>query len=85
MKKLIAILTIAIVLVGAVFATTNDTITLTTTVGRVKPGFTIISGSVVAGGTVETNKDISEDDITASFEPIQNNYKENKWFFPFIH
>ena len=78
MKKLIAILTIAIVLVGAVFATTNDKITLTTTVGRIKPGFTIFSGSTAAGGTIAVNEDLSEADIVATFGLKQSGNESGK-------
>ena len=57
MKKLIAIVTIAIVLVGAVFATANDvnqsaTVTITTCVERVLPTFKLVAAnSTFAGET----------------------------------
>ena len=80
MKKLIATLVIAIVLVGAVFATTNNKITLTTTVGRIKPNFTIVCAALgaEAGDTVDTTKDLSEEDITASFELLQSGNEQTK-------
>ena len=61
MKKLIAILTIAIVLVGAVFATgttTNSRITVTTTVGASEPTIILKAGTTSTldkTATVTTN------------------------------
>ena len=68
MKKLIAILTIAIVLVGSVFAGLNDvdttrTITVTTTVARKKPDFKLTGSqdsSAIATGTAVTDETADE-------------------------
>ena len=78
MKKVITMLTTMIVLVGAVFATTGDQLTITTTIGRIKPGFTIVSGSYAAGDIIDSGKDLSEDDITASFELKQSGNEDSK-------
>ena len=76
MKKLIAILVIAIVMVGAVFAASGDTLTLTSTVAPHEPGFkifgseTAISGEnagtegIAAGASVGSTVDISLNPIT---------------------
>lgn len=74
MKKFIAILTIAIVLVGAVFAASGDTLTLTSTVSEHKPGFKIFGGEVSsaaaategtsAGASIASSIDITADPIT---------------------
>lgn len=75
MKKLIAILTIAIVLVGAVFATTGDKVTLQTSVAEIKPEFKIESttqGAAIANSTaIDTQLDLSEEDIVWSFRLYQ--------------
>ena len=71
MKKLIAILAVMIVLAGAVFATTGDTIRLQSTVSKVTPNFKIIVASTDGAqnpvATYETGLDISEQDITLTF------------------
>ena len=80
MRKLIAILAIMIVLVGAVFATTNDKVTLQSTVGRIKPGFVIFSGEHAVNTTVDTEMDLSETDIPWSFELKQSGNEQSKTY-----
>ena len=73
MKKLIAILTIAIVLVCAVFATEPDgksKLVLSSKVAKVAPNFTLYLGDeagTAAGVTVEIDEDISEDVVNKTF------------------
>lgn len=73
MKKLIAILAVMIVLVGAVFAATNDKLTLSSSVAKVTPNFQIVSGAKVGNATgtgdaaIDTLLDISEADIAWNF------------------
>ena len=80
MKKLIAILTIAIVLVGAVFAADNDKVTLESTVGRIKPGFVIFSGETAVNTSVDTQKDLSEESITWEFQLKQSGNEKSKTY-----
>ena len=75
MKKLIAILAVMIVLVGAVFAATTDNkLVLKSTVGKVAPIFTINLGSdagTAAGNEVAISEDISEEDVVKVFTILQ--------------
>ena len=80
MKKLIAILTIMIVLVGAVFAANNDELKVTAKVDEHIPGFKIFGGTSSGSITVEgaqtpnviaTSLDISMVDITVYFKLTQ--------------
>lgn len=74
MKKLIAILVVLAIVAGAVFAVTNDKIVLTSDVKQIKPEYKIYSkvdkstdvGSE-AGKEVDTEMDISEEDIEWTF------------------
>ncbi len=84
MKKLITILTIMIVLVGAAFAATQATLTLNSVIAEVKPAFTL-GGAVVANAqavpasytsadtTIDTNKNIATEDIYIAIAVFQNN------------
>ena len=68
MKKLITILAAMIVLVGAVFATTGDSLTINATVPVTKPEFTMVGGLTNSYGTTATNsitspKNIAEEAI----------------------
>ena len=90
MKKLIAILAIAIVLVGAVFAATGDQLTITSTVSKHEPAFRIygsesaISSSNAgtlgtpsgAAVTFATTKDISATSITVYCRVSQYSIKD---------
>ena len=70
MKKLITILAIMIVLVGAVFAASGDKIVLSSTVAKVSPNFKIYLDSNVGtptGTEVSITEDISEEDVTRTF------------------
>ena len=92
MKKLIAVLAIAIVLVGAVFAEeTSGKLVLSSTVGQVKPEFKIttsdksgeqgasVSKTGTTGGvTVLTGKDITEEPIEWTFEVLQKGEADSK-------
>ena len=81
MKKLIAILAVMIVLAGVVFATTDDKITLKSHVGRIKPGFVIFSGSAAVNTTITTDvPDLSESDISWSFELKQSGNEDSKTY-----
>ena len=95
MKKVIAILTIAIVLVGALVAATGDQLTLTCTVAEHKPAFQIFGGETSsaaaatqgtsAGASVGTTKDISLTDIVIYCRikqySVTNGYNETKCKF----
>lgn len=81
MKKLIAILTIMIVLVGAVFAADGDQLVVTAKVDKHIPSFKIFGGTsasalnvegTATGATIATNTDISLTDITVYFKLTQN-------------
>ena len=83
MKKLITILTLMIVLVGAVFAT-DATLTINAQVKEVKPEFTL-GGALVASDsevpasyesadtTIDTEKNIATEDIYIAIAVFQNN------------
>lgn len=87
MKKLIAILTIAIVLAGAVFAATNDTLTINANVPKVKPIF-VMKGQLTGTGetndatqktanaTLTSDLDISQKDISVAITIAQDNTAE---------
>ena len=91
MKKVIAILTVLIVLIGAVFAATNDTLTITANVAKVAPNF-ILKGTLTgdgesATGNTQTNGtatlasvlDISQDDISVAVTVAQYNNTKSKY------
>lgn len=84
MKKLIAILAVMIVLVGAVFAADGDKLTLKSTVGVVDPVFEIRSTSAAgtlgtqAGAEVATSKDLSVENIEWTFYIMQFGEKDSK-------
>ena len=83
MKKLIAILAVMIVLAGVVFATTNDKITLQTSVAEIKPAFKIYSGNVIgaaAPDAVDTQLDLSEEDIDWTFTLKQEGQANSKTY-----
>lgn len=70
MKKLIAILAVMIVIAGAVFALTNDTIRLESKVEKVVPNFKIsvpTKDGAQTPATYATGKDISEENIELTF------------------
>ena len=77
MKKVISILVVLIVLAGAVFAASGDSITINATVAEHKPGFKIFGGTsaaalnTAAGGTVSTGMDIALENITVYFKLTQ--------------
>lgn len=82
MKKLIAILTIMIVLVGAVFAATGDKLLVTSTVDKHIPGYKIYGSEdtaydiegvqePAAANTIASSKDISIDSITVNCKVVQ--------------
>ncbi len=87
MKKVIAILTIAIVLAGAVFAATNDTLTINANVPKVKPIF-VMKGQLTGTGetndatqktanaTLTSDLDISQKDISVAITIAQDNTAE---------
>ena len=97
MKKVIAILATMIVLVGAVFAATTDaSLTITATIEKVQPTFTI-GGAVIANATatpgtytlststntIPTGKNIATEDIYIAITVFQNNvsfYKDESGF-----
>ena len=54
MKKVLTILVTMIVLIGTAFATTNDTLTITTTVAPVKPAFQLYGNTSNDASTRET-------------------------------
>ena len=74
MKKLIAIVTIAIVLVGAVFAanteqsyaSTNEKLTIVTTVTRVEPTFKLVGGTASDSITQESDS-VSNDNWSTAY------------------
>ena len=74
MKKLIAILTIAIVLVGAVFATSsNSSITVTTHIGNIEPSFKLSTTQVstALGSNAAGAHEITEDALLASNQTVE--------------
>ena len=87
MKKVIAILTVAIVLAGAVFAATNDTLTINANVPKVKPIF-VMKGQLTGTGetndatqktanaTLTSDLDISQKDISVAITIAQDNTAE---------
>ena len=93
MKKLITILAVMIVLVGAAFAT-DAVLTLNSTIAKVEPAFTL-GGTVVANAqavpasytsantTINTGKNIATEDIYVAIAVFQNNksfYKDDSGF-----
>ncbi len=80
MKKVISILVVLIVLVGAVFAADGDKVVVNAKVAEHVPGFKIFGGMAADalgtegsanGGTISTNKDISLEPITVYFKLTQ--------------
>ena len=77
MKKLIAILLVLAIVVGAVFATSGDKIVLSAAVAKIDPAFVIRSATedgtegTAAGVVIGTNKDIAYEDITWTFYVAQ--------------
>ena len=91
MKKVIAILATMIVLVGAVFAATNDTLTITCNVAQVDPNF-ILKGQLTGTGETATGStqtsgsatlasvlDISKNDIPLAVTVAQYNNTKSKY------
>ena len=68
MKKVIAILAVMMVIAGAVFATTGDTLTINASVPVTPPEFTMVGGfteqyGTTASGTLESTVNIAESPI----------------------
>ena len=89
MKKLIVILAVMIAFVGAVFAATGDTLTITANVAKIDPIF-VIKGQLTATGetdntqktanaTLASVKDISQESIPVSITIAQYNNTKSKY------
>lgn len=86
MKKLIAILTVMIILVGAVFATSGDELLVNAKVSKTPPAFSLYGGLATtsyqkANATIETQVDISEDPAVVFVKVVQNNKSKYKGSF----
>ena len=66
MKKLIAILVIAIVLVGSVFAATNEELLITVEVKCVEPTFALIGGTATSAPTASADLSSGKTGITVT-------------------
>ena len=86
MKKVIVILAVMIAFVGAVFATSGDKITLISTIGQIKPEYQIsvvganpaVVGSKTDGAATYDVVDITEGNVTVSFELNQKGEKKGE-------